>query len=136
LCVSREKAKLFLCWTNQALPREDVWGPDVQIQVLLTSVLLEGEWSASRSDCLTPEKSKPQNRSGWYGKMKFFILPALELWTLDRPASNIMSYITVNVDVFVTWLYYSSDVKILFRVTILRKININIAPKMATNNKK
>jgi hypothetical protein len=43
------------------------WGVDVQINIFLTSVLVGGEWSASRPSSFIPRKRTP--RTHWIGKL-------------------------------------------------------------------
>jgi hypothetical protein len=64
----------------------------------LTSVLVGGEWSASRPDRFTPgEKTGTHWIEGWVGpragldnveQRQFLLLPGLELRPLGRPASR------------------------------------------------
>jgi hypothetical protein len=93
------KVKLSLCLTNQALYHEGVWGVDVSIHIFLTSALVGGEWSASRSDRFIPGERAPGTHciGGWLGlraglnaveKRKFLTLPGLELRPLGRPARS------------------------------------------------
>jgi hypothetical protein len=67
------------------------------VDVLLTSVLVGAEWSASRLCRLTPEESAPRTHwiGGWVDpraglhdmeKLKFLTLPRLELRPLGRRA--------------------------------------------------
>jgi hypothetical protein len=69
-------------------------GVDVQIHIVLTSVLVGGEWSASCSDRFTPGT---HCTGGWVGsraglddveKRKFLILLGLELRPLQPIASR------------------------------------------------
>jgi hypothetical protein len=70
---------------------------DVFIHIFLTSVLVGGEWSASRPGRFTPGKRAPGTH--WIGglviprpslddmeKRKFLTLPGLELRPVGRPA--------------------------------------------------
>jgi hypothetical protein len=72
-------------------------GVDIQSQVLLTSVLGGGEWSASRPCRFTTGQRAPDThcRGGWLGpragldeveKRKLLTLQGLELRPLSRPA--------------------------------------------------
>jgi hypothetical protein len=65
-------------------------GVDVLIQIFLTSALVGGEWSASRSGRFTPGERAPDTHwiRGWVDpragvddveKKKFFTLPGLEV---------------------------------------------------------
>jgi hypothetical protein len=74
-------------------------GVDVKIHVFLTSVLVGGEWSASRPCLFTPEERAPDTHwiKGWVGpragldeveKRKFLTLPGLELRPLGFPARS------------------------------------------------
>jgi hypothetical protein len=74
-------------------------GVDVQIHIFLTSVLVGGEWTASRPGRFTPEERAPGTHwiGGWVNpraglddseKRKFMILQGLELRPLGRPARN------------------------------------------------
>jgi hypothetical protein len=71
---------------------------NVYIHIFLTSVLVEGEWSASRPGVVSPP---PRKISHWVGgwvspnaclddveKRKFFSLSGLELRTLGRVARS------------------------------------------------
>jgi hypothetical protein len=73
-------------------------GVDISIHVFLASALVGGEWSASRSYCLTPPPRESAHSTHWIGgwvnprvgldvmeKRTFLTLPALELRTLSRP---------------------------------------------------
>jgi hypothetical protein len=72
---------------------------DVQIHVFLTSALVGGELSASRSGRFTPRERDPTTHStrGWVGprarlddteKRKFLTLVGLELLHLGRPITK------------------------------------------------
>jgi hypothetical protein len=72
---------------------------DASIHILLTSALVEGEWSASRPDhFIHVEKAPSTHRiGGWVGpragledveKRKFLTLSGLELRPLGRPARS------------------------------------------------
>jgi hypothetical protein len=74
-------------------------GVDEQINILLTSVLVGGEWSASRLSRFTPGERAPGTHwiGGWLDsiaslheveKRKFFVLPGLKLRSLFRPARS------------------------------------------------
>jgi hypothetical protein len=74
-------------------------GVDVQIHVFLTSALVEGEWSASRTCRTTPEETSPGTHwiGGWVGprtglddaeRKKILPLPGLELRPLGHPARS------------------------------------------------
>jgi hypothetical protein len=69
-------------------------GVDVQIHIFLTSALVEGEWSASRSGRFTPRThwigGWVDPRAGLDVKWKFLTLPGLELRPLCRRAYNVM----------------------------------------------
>jgi hypothetical protein len=65
----------------------------------LTSALVGGEWSASRSGRFTPGERAPSTHwtGGWgdptaglddVGKRKFLTIPGLELWQLGRPVRS------------------------------------------------
>jgi hypothetical protein len=71
----------------------------VQIHIFLTSVLVGGEWSASRPGRFTPSERAPGVRwiGGWVDpragmddmeKREFLTLPGLELQPLGRPARS------------------------------------------------
>jgi hypothetical protein len=72
---------------------------EVQIQVFLTSVLVGGEWSASRLGRFTPEERAPGTHwiGGWVDlrarleavkKRKFLILPGHEVRPLGHSARS------------------------------------------------
>jgi hypothetical protein len=74
-------------------------GVDVYIYVFLTSALVGGEWSSSRSGRFTPGERAPGTHwiGGWVGpkaglddmeKRKFLPLLGLELPPLGRPARS------------------------------------------------
>jgi hypothetical protein len=74
-------------------------GVDVQMHILITSVLVGGEWSASRPCRFTPGERTPSTLwiGGWVDpraglddveKRKFLTLPGLELRPLARPARS------------------------------------------------
>jgi hypothetical protein len=74
-------------------------GVDVQTYVILTSVLVWGEWSASRPGRFTPGERVPGTHwiGGWVGpkagledmeKWKFLPQPGLELQPLGYPARS------------------------------------------------
>jgi hypothetical protein len=74
-------------------------GVDVWIHIFLTSALVGGEWSASRSCRFTPGERAPFTHwiEGWVStrarlddveKRKFLTLPGLELRHLGRPARS------------------------------------------------
>jgi hypothetical protein len=74
-------------------------GVDVQIHIFLTSVLVGGEWSASRLGRFTPEERAPSTHwiGGWVGlraglddmeNWKFLPPPGLELRSIGRPARS------------------------------------------------
>jgi hypothetical protein len=61
---------------------------DVQIHVFVTSTLIGGEWSASRSCLFTPEKEisvDPRTSVNDLKKRKFLALPELEFRPLVCP---------------------------------------------------
>jgi hypothetical protein len=75
----------------------------VYIQILLTSALVAGKWSASRPGRFTPGERTPGTLwiGGWVGpraslddleKGKFLILPGLELRLLGHPARSQLLY--------------------------------------------
>jgi hypothetical protein len=79
-------------------------GVDLYIHIFLTSVLVEGEWSASRPGRFTPGEKAPSTHwiGGWVGpraglddveKRKFLTLPGLELRPLCRPARSQSLYL-------------------------------------------
>jgi hypothetical protein len=71
---------------------------NVEIHIFLTSALVEGEWSVSRTGRFTPGiRALTHCIGGWVdpraglddlGKRKFLTLPGLELQTLGRPACS------------------------------------------------
>jgi hypothetical protein len=66
----------------------DVWN-----NILLTSALVGGEWSASRTGRFTPGEKAPKGREPGAGldnmeKRKFLTLPRLELQPLSPPARS------------------------------------------------
>jgi hypothetical protein len=72
---------------------------DVEIHVFLTSALVEGEWSDSRTGRFTPAERAPGTHwiGGWVGprtgmddmeKRKFLPVPGLERRPLSCPASS------------------------------------------------
>jgi hypothetical protein len=74
-------------------------GMDVWIHIFLTSALVGGEWSTSRSGRFTPGERVPGThwRGGWVDlragldnleTRKFLTLPGLELRPLGRPARS------------------------------------------------
>jgi hypothetical protein len=74
-------------------------GVDVYIHVFLTSALIGGEWSASRTDRFTPEERAPVTHwiGGWVDprtglddveRRRILPLPGLELRALSRPARS------------------------------------------------
>jgi hypothetical protein len=79
-------------------------GVDVWIYIFLTSVLVGGEWSASRPGSFIPGE-RPPPCTHWIGdwvgtraslddeeKRKFLTLPGLELRPLRRPARSLSLY--------------------------------------------
>jgi hypothetical protein len=58
-CTSEVAVKLSLCLTNYALRHEDVLGVDAYVNILFTSTLVGGEWSASRKGRFTPGGKSP-----------------------------------------------------------------------------
>jgi hypothetical protein len=71
----------------------------VQSHVFLSSALAGGEWSTSRSWCVTPRERAPSTHwiGGWVDsrtglddmeKLKFLILPGLKHWSLGWPAHS------------------------------------------------
>jgi hypothetical protein len=85
---SSKVAKLFLCLTKH-YAMKTYGGADVQIHVFLTSVLVGGEWLASRPGRFNPRKEPPATHwiGGWMGnkadmddvkKWKLLTLPELE----------------------------------------------------------
>jgi hypothetical protein len=74
-------------------------GVDVQVHIFLTSVLVGGEWSASRPGRFTPGEIAPGTHwiGGWVDpraglddvkERKFLTLSGLELRTLGHPARS------------------------------------------------
>jgi hypothetical protein len=74
-------------------------GVDMQIHIFLTSVLVGGQWSASRPGHFTPGIRAPGTQwiKGWMGpraglgdveKRQFLTLPGLELPALGCPARS------------------------------------------------
>jgi hypothetical protein len=70
---------------------------DIEVQIFLTSTLVEGEWSLSRPCRFTPGERTFGTHwiGGWVGpraglkdveKRKFLTLPGLKLRALGRPA--------------------------------------------------
>jgi hypothetical protein len=74
-------------------------GVDIQVQIFLTSALVGGGWSTSRSGRFTPEETVPGTAciGGWVGpraslddveKRKFLTLLGCELRPLGCPAHS------------------------------------------------
>jgi hypothetical protein len=56
---------LSLCLTNYALRNEGVWRSGYIYPLSLTSALVRGEWSASRTACFTAGERDPPVPIGW-----------------------------------------------------------------------
>jgi hypothetical protein len=117
---------LSLCLTNYALRHEGVWGSGCIDQIFLTSALVGGEWSASRSGRFTARERTPGTHwiAGWVDpraglddveKIKFLILPGLELLSLGRPLVQILA----PFNLFIYLLYYPWFISILIPLLIL-----------------
>jgi hypothetical protein len=99
-------------------------GVDVQIHTFLTSVLVGGEWSASRPGYFSPGERAPGTHwiRGWVDPIagldgvemiKFFTLPGLEFRTLGRSARSQSLYRLSYPGSIIRYTWWSSYISLL-----------------------
>jgi hypothetical protein len=116
------KIKLFACLTNYALRHKGVWGVDVQIHIFLTSVLVGGEWSASRPCHFNPGERVPG--TNWIGG---WVDPKPD-WTTWR-RENSWSYRNSSSDPSVVQLVASRNIycNIYYNIYMHNDLHWNLA---------